>query len=126
MATRETSGVPRTPPRLPLDYTPGMMAVYHLKTCWPCLVLAGFPTAGLFLISLYVYGRVHGRGQPGLGVCLFLFCLFFFLVMSSQIIITKTVAHITDFFSFHGIVVFLDFSSADNGQSDYVHAQVSS
>lgn len=79
MATQQTSAVPRTPPRLPPEYTTGMMAVYHLKTCWPCLVLAGFPTAGLFLISLYVYGRVHETGQPGLGVCLFLVCFFFVL-----------------------------------------------
>lgn len=105
------------PPRLLLEYTPGMMVVYHLKTCWPCLAFAASPTAGLFLISRHVYGRLHGRGQSGLAVCLFFSSLFFSMVVSSQISITKTVAHITDCFLFN-------FSSLDNGQSDYVHAQV--
>lgn len=119
MATQQTSGGPRTPPSLPPEYTPGTMAVYQIKTCWPCLALAASPTAGLFPISLYVYGRVHRRGQPGLGVCLFLFWFLVFWSCHHRLSLPKLLPTLQTVFFFF-------WSSADNGQSDYVHAQVSS
>lgn len=36
-----------------------------------------FPTAGLFLISLYVYGYIHATGQPGWEFVCFCFVFLF-------------------------------------------------
>lgn len=82
-------------------------------------------SGGLFLISPYVYGRLDASGQPGLGVCLFFFSVVSFLSLS---FLPPTCdgrgQNITDLlFSprFYRL-----FSTADDGQSDYVHAQVPS
>lgn len=58
-----------------------------------------FPPAGLFLISLYVYGYIHSTGQPGWEFVCFCFVLFF----SSQIMIDYCYENYTphtDFFFF--------------------------
>lgn len=131
------------------------MQTCHLKTCWPCLVFSWafwFPTAGLFLIIPRVYGEMHAAWQVGQELIWGFggFLLFFFdlnslrlwcqiELLQYQIFTTRYMRYIhftqntsegrlteSPYLELDTIYAFICSSSADNGQSDNLHAQVSS